>query len=233
MDWSFTVLRVGFVCVVAMIENRLKKRHGLSKTKLYFVWKNIVNRCCRKSHHNYNWYGAKGITLCDEWRNSPESFIRWCVSNGYKEGLQIDRIDNSKGYSPCNCRFVSRNENQRNTSANLRIAFAGETHTLVEWCEKLGRPYDLIYGRIRKGWTVEKAFLEPVNISQRRILNRDSSGRASGIKISYNGEEHTCLEWSRIIGVPWWTISNRVKLGWEVERIFNTPVRKKEKTKNE
>lgn len=54
--------------------------------------------------------------MCDEWRNDRQSFIDWCVSHGHSEGLQIDRIDNDKGYSPDNCRFVTPAENQHNTS---------------------------------------------------------------------------------------------------------------------
>lgn len=77
--------------------------HGLSKTPLYSVWQTMKQRCINPRCRGYRWYGAKGITLCEEWQN-PESFYEWAINNGYKPGLTIDRINPSEGYSPNNCR---------------------------------------------------------------------------------------------------------------------------------
>jgi hypothetical protein len=87
------------------------KCHGLLD-----VYHDILRRCCDPSDKSYSRYGGRGITVCDEWRNDRNSFVRWCMANGYAPGLQIDRIDNDKGYSPDNCRFVTPAENQHNTS---------------------------------------------------------------------------------------------------------------------
>lgn len=67
----------------------------------------MVKRCFDPKHSNFRNYGGRGITVCDEWLNDCPSFVLWAVSNGYKPGLQIDRRDNDKGYSPGNCRFVT------------------------------------------------------------------------------------------------------------------------------
>lgn len=90
--------------------------HHLSKTKLYDVWAGIIQRCYDEKSPVYKYYGLKGVVLCKEWRHNAPVFVLWALNNGYKEGLQIDRIDNNGNYTPDNCRFVTRKENMRNTS---------------------------------------------------------------------------------------------------------------------
>ena len=87
------------------------KSHGLVD-----VYYDIIKRCCDPSSKSYQRYGGRGITMCDEWLHDRQAFFSWCMANGYAPGLQIDRIDNDKGYSPDNCRFVTPAENQHNTS---------------------------------------------------------------------------------------------------------------------
>lgn len=205
--------------------------HKLSRTKLYFVWKDIKNRCYSKNVDTYKWYGARGIGMCDEWRNDPVAFIEWCKSNGYKPGLQIDRRDNNKGYSPENCRFVTRTENMRNTSAVRMITFRGETKPLVVWCETLGISYSCVADRLAKGMAVGDALTATINKSQQRKLERDENGKAHGKTIAYEGKELTCLEWAKLKGMKWYTIQNRLRLGWTAERIFGEPERIKKKCK--
>lgn len=91
-------------------------KHGLRRTKLYKVWDCIKQRCLNKNCKAYKRYGGRGITICNEWIHSPEVFMSWARLNGYSERLQIDRIDNNKGYYPGNCRFVTSAENMRNQS---------------------------------------------------------------------------------------------------------------------
>ena len=102
--------------------NKLKwTKHGLSNNPLYFVFKNMHDRCEKSKNIKYNDYGGRGIKVCKEWEDTEDglkSFINWSNSNGYKNGLQIDRIDNDKGYSSDNCRWVTvsqNNFNRRNT----------------------------------------------------------------------------------------------------------------------
>ena len=93
---------------------RWYQRRQLITNGLYSTYVAMKCRCYSKHHDSYGLYGAREITVCEEWRNSFEAFRKWAVANGYESGLQLDRIDNDKGYSPDNCRFVTRIANARN-----------------------------------------------------------------------------------------------------------------------
>lgn len=98
-------------------------------------------RCHNEKDSGYHKYGAKGISVCDEWRNSFESFYSWSISNGYRDGLTIDRINPNGNYEPSNCRWVTMIDQQRNRGNNIKIEHNGETHTISEWCEILNFSY--------------------------------------------------------------------------------------------
>lgn len=88
-------------------------QHGQHNTRLYRIWNTMKNRCQNPNTHNYFRYGGRGITVCDEWQDFIP-FYEWSMMNGYTETLTIDRIDNFKGYSPDNCRWVTMKEQHQN-----------------------------------------------------------------------------------------------------------------------
>ena len=95
--------------------------HGKSNTRLNGIWSVMKQRCYNSSNKNYNRYGGRGITVCDEWRNDFQSFYDWAMANGYDENAPtgqctLDRIDNDKGYSPDNCRWVDMKVQRHNRS---------------------------------------------------------------------------------------------------------------------
>ena len=91
------------------------KTHGLGYTRLYRTWANMKDRVFNIKNKWYSDYGGRGITICDGWKNDFMSFYTWAMSNGYSEGLSIDRIDNDGNYCPENCRWTTRTIQNRNT----------------------------------------------------------------------------------------------------------------------
>ena len=86
--------------------------------RLKNVYRAMKNRCINTNRHNYHRYGGRGINVCEEWSDDINMFVKWSLDNGYKQGLQLDRIDNNKGYSPKNCRWVTPKENANNREVN-------------------------------------------------------------------------------------------------------------------
>lgn len=118
-----------------------------NRKRMYSIYNSMISRCYNPKVTSYNYYGAKGITVCNEWRNSFKSFAEWSEKNGYNDSLSIDRIDNSQGYSPSNCRWVELSEQFRNKTTSVSYTFNGETHNLKEWCEILNFDYELAKSR--------------------------------------------------------------------------------------
>lgn len=137
-------------------------KHGLCGTPLYGVYQTMKQRCYNSKDKHYKWYGAKGIKICEEWKNDVKAFYNWAITHGYKDGLTIDRIDSSKDYSPDNCRFITMQEQQRNKSSNKRIEYNGEIMSVQEWAEKLNIKPSTLRARFNKGWDIKRALTESV-----------------------------------------------------------------------
>jgi hypothetical protein len=133
------------------------------KLGLYRTWTGIKNRC-KESYFESHLYHAKGIKVFTEWANSYLAFREWAIKNGYKNGLQIDRIDNSKGYFPDNCRFVEPviNANNRDNTFYIRYRGGKIAFMLLIREKNLIRNMASIRSRIKRGWSVERAFDTPI-----------------------------------------------------------------------
>ena len=108
----------------------IKIKHGGYDTKLYKVWDSIKQRILNPNNKSYKNYGGRGITICPEWLEFA-SFKNWALSNGYKNNLVIDRINNGRGYCPENCHFTTSKENNRNTRhCKITLEIANEIRTL-------------------------------------------------------------------------------------------------------
>lgn len=123
--------------------------HGKSKERIYSIYLGMKKRCYNTNEKSYPRYGGKGITICAEWLNDFMSFYNWSMANGYNDSLSIDRIDNLKGYSPDNCRWITMADQAKNKSNNTYISHNGETKIIADWCRELNFPEGAAHQRYR------------------------------------------------------------------------------------
>lgn len=138
--------------------------HGLSKTRIHRIWSAMKARCYNTNHSRYYCYGAKGICVCDEWKNSFQTFYEWAINNGYKDNLSIERLDNNDNYCPDNCMWATTKEQAYNKTSTVIVSAFGEEKNLLEW-ENDGRTKvnkKTLARRIRLGWNTEKAITQPI-----------------------------------------------------------------------
>ena len=136
--------------------------HRMTDTKLYKTWTGIKNRCYNQKSSHYLNYGKRGISMCEEWRNSFVAFHRWCCDNGYRAGLSIDRINNDGNYEPDNCRWATRDVQANNRRSVVYIEHANTTMSMSEWARSKKMSVQLLRYRLKAGWPIEKALETPV-----------------------------------------------------------------------
>jgi hypothetical protein len=131
--------------------------HGLSKHPLNPVWRNARSRCNNPKDKAYKHYGGRGIVFCDEW-SEFKVFYDWAIAHEYKEGLELDRIDNDGDYCPENCRWATRKQQCNNTRSNRLLTFNGITKNYTQWSKEQDVKVTTAYARISRGKTPEQAF---------------------------------------------------------------------------
>lgn len=140
----------------------LLKLESKQKKRIARTLQRMKQRCYDIDCVDYKNYGARGITICDEWldkENGLSNFREWSLKNGYADNLSIDRIDNNKSYSPDNCRWVDSYIQNNNKRSNRIITYMGKTQVLKQWCRELNLPYRKTHKRLYMyGWSVERAF---------------------------------------------------------------------------
>lgn len=134
-------------------------------SRLYIIFNSMHCRCERKQTHGYERYGGRGITVCDEWKHFAP-FEAWALTHGYADDLTIDRIDNDKGYSPNNCRWVTKEEQVSNMRTNRYLTFNGETKTVAQWSRETGLSRSVITKRLNKGLPAHEIFLPKTNLEK-------------------------------------------------------------------
>ena len=152
------------------------KYDGRSKNRTHGIWMGMKRRCYNEKCPEYKNYGARGITICNEWLNDYWAFHEWAIKNGYKDNLTIDRIDSDGNYEPANCRWATYQEQRDNTrnpyTLTPRPKFKtgekvkkyevdGEWKTKAEWCFIYGVSEPFITYRLKKGMTMKEALETP------------------------------------------------------------------------
>lgn len=139
----------------------IHKKHGLTGTRLFNIWVDMRQRCYNPKIPNYNLWGGKGITVCEEWKNNFQSFYDWAMTNGYTANCSIDRINGNGNYEPSNCRWATAKQQARNLSNNHNITISGETKTLSAWLEQSPITKSTFYRRVKQGISIEEALSLP------------------------------------------------------------------------
>ena len=148
----------------------MKRRefHSLTHTSEYRIWASMIQRCCNPKDRGYHLYGGRGITVCEQWKNSFTAFIE-DVGRRPSSEYSLDRKDNNKGYEPSNCKWATKEEQRSNQRhiipRNARFITVNEiTDTIAGWGRRLGATdgYQLVLNRIKHGWTEEDAVLTPI-----------------------------------------------------------------------
>lgn len=120
----------------------------------------MKRRCRDPRRADYKWYGAVGVTVCDEWAASFATFLR--DMGECPPGMSLDRIDGARGYEPGNCRWATAQAQANNRRTNHRVTFNGETHTLSEWARITGLSVTTLQLRInRRKWPIDVALTTP------------------------------------------------------------------------
>lgn len=133
-------------------------KHGDTKARLYALWREMRKRCNPSNNiHAIRRYAARGIYVCAEWQRDYLAFKAWALSNGYVDGLSIDRIDNDGPYSPENCRWVTHKEQCRNRRTTRLITVEGVTRSRAEWLEQTGVSSSAFQAREERGWDTKRA----------------------------------------------------------------------------
>lgn len=108
-------------------KQKVQKGNSMRYPDLYARWADIIDRCYKPKRQNYTRFGAKGITVCDGWKNSFDAFLKWSLENGYDPQLSLSRKDKTKPYEPDNCEWVTRYEQHENKSimSNNKSGYPG------------------------------------------------------------------------------------------------------------
>ena len=142
-------------------------------TPAYVLWLNMKTRCFNALAEDYRYYGARGITICDRWRTSFQNFYE--DMGDPPQGMSIERIDNSHGYNPENCRWATAQEQANNRRSNTHISYRGKTQTLAAWSREMGMSSMCLIQRLKRGWTVERALSTPIDTRKQPVSKKRSA----------------------------------------------------------
>lgn len=190
--------------------------HRMSKSRIYRIWRHMKSRCYNPNVESYPWYGGKGIAVCEPWHRF-EPFYEWAMANGYEKNRSIDRIDNSKGYSPDNCRWSTDKEQARNTTRTvcseemadeIRAAFSGGMKN---------RDIAEMFG-------ISRTSVSDI-VYHRTWAKKDRAYAPTAPMLTFNGETKTATEWQRDprTKVNYATILRRKRAGMTDEEALFSP----------
>jgi hypothetical protein len=177
---------------------------------LFSTWTLMISRCHNPKDRTYHKYGKRGITVCDRW---IESFNNFLIDMGERpdKTFTLDRIDNNKGYFLENCQWATRKQQARNRRNTLRVEYQGVTWPLAELCEKLGKDYEIVRGRIRHGTPIEKALTD--------------EKYSFWAKFPHKGKKVSLQKYCELNNLNYGRVKGRLRNGWSFERATCQPAK--------
>ncbi len=207
-----TQLRNGHTKSCGCLSRDRVTKHGLCKSSEYIIWQQMKERCYNVKKESHKRYGARGITVCDRWRESFENFL--ADMGPRPAGMSLDRIDNNGNYEPGNCRWADNETQYRNRRQTVWIEFNGEKLCQKDWAKRYNIDEATLAQRIARGWPLEKAFTEPKKNS--------GGGRHKSVMLTYNGVTKCRQHWADEFGIDECTLKNRLDKGWSLEKALTT-----------
>ncbi len=191
----------GFTASCGCLKTRFSKNSlQPNYTALWNVWYAMKRRCYCENDNEFHNYGARGITVCDEWRDDFNAFYEWAMANGYSgkkanndNFLSLDRINVNGNYEPINCRWATIKQQALNKRNNCHVNLNGEVVTIKEASEILNLDYSKLYNVLYKnGFDLERAL--------------ESIKRQHKVRISFNGHLYSLRELSAKTQIPYWRL---------------------------
>ena len=176
----------------------------------YRAWANMKTRCQNPRHPQYAYYGGRDIHVCARW----QKFTAFRADMGLRPSTKhsLDRIDNTKGYSPSNCRWATRREQMNNTRCSKLVTFNGQTFSQAEWARQKGVTKSSLWRRLKNGVSVARA-LDPTSLREHRIR--------------FQGKNWTLTEWARHLGMSKQVLDSRLRVSrWSVKKALTTPLKR-------
>jgi hypothetical protein len=179
---NFTqALRHGVVKSCGCLKREMATTNGESVSRKvspeYRAWQDMMQRTDNPKNKHYGDYGGRGIETCERWAE----FDNFLADMGRRPSAKysIDRIDNNQGYSPSNCRWATRAEQNRNRRDNRLITYKGETKCIMDWAVEKGLKWSTLGGRLRRGEPIESALNRPLKMCGRRVTNLRKAANAA------------------------------------------------------
>jgi hypothetical protein len=160
-------------CLRREVTAHKNTKHGQGgrgrKTPEYLAWVGMHTRCTNPQGTGYENYGARGITICDRWRESFENFLT-DMGPRPSSAHSVERKDNNRGYEPDNCVWATRVEQANNRRNNRVVTYKGQRLTIVQAAALAGIPAQNVYDRLHLGWSEERALNQPVRRDRRSAV---------------------------------------------------------------
>lgn len=180
-------------CYSAERASTNNRTHGMTGTPEYISWQAMRHRCYREEDISYSNYGGRGITVCDEWRDSFENF--YADMGPRPEGMTLDRIEVNRNYEPSNCRWATPKEQADNTRVARKLLVGDRRINMSEASRRSGLTRSTLRRRMRLGMKIEEAMTAPIDTSQ------GSRRKSNNRHVVYQGERMLLIEMAERTGI--------------------------------